>query len=60
MEQTDFYIPKLHAQTMRLQKYLMGRKYIAKKTQKTLSTIRYRTFAIGVYYEKVNYTINSK
>ncbi|MEQ1553357.1 MAG: hypothetical protein ABL929_04210 [Ferruginibacter sp.] len=24
------------------------------KTQKTLSTIRYRTFAIGAYFEKIN------
>jgi hypothetical protein len=24
------------------------------KTQKTLSTLRYRTFAIGAYFEKIN------
>ncbi len=27
------------------------------KTQKTLSTLRYRTFAIGAYFEKVGDTI---
>ena len=27
---------------------------LQEKTQKTLSTLRYRTFAIGAYFEKVN------
>ena len=27
---------------------------LQEKTQKTLSTIRYRTFAIGAYFEKIN------
>jgi hypothetical protein len=27
---------------------------LQEKTQKTLSTLRYRTFAIGAYFEKIN------
>jgi uncharacterized membrane protein YbhN (UPF0104 family) len=27
---------------------------LQEKTQKTLSTLRYRTFAIGAYFEKLN------
>ena len=30
---------------------------LQEKTQKTLSTLRYRTFAIGAYFEKVNDTL---
>ena len=31
---------------------------LQEKTQKTLSTLRYRTFAIGAYFEKVNDKLN--
>jgi hypothetical protein len=27
---------------------------LQEKTQKTLSTLRYRTFSIGAYFEKIN------
>ena len=27
---------------------------LQEKTQKTLSTLRYRTFAVGAYFEKIN------
>lgn len=30
------------------------------KTQRTLSTLRYRVFAVGVYFEKVNDTLKLK
>ncbi|POR24292.1 hypothetical protein BWK58_08335, partial [Flavobacterium columnare] len=30
---------------------------LQEKTQKTLSTLRYRTFAVGAYFEKVGDTI---
>lgn len=33
---------------------------LQEKTQKTLSTLRYRTFAIGAYFEKVNDTLKLK
>ena len=33
---------------------------LQEKTQKSLSTLRYRTFAIGAYFEKVNNTIKLK
>ena len=33
---------------------------LQEKTQKTPSTLRYRVFAIGVYFEKVNDTIKLK
>ncbi|MFK7033358.1 hypothetical protein V3469_14665 [Flavobacterium oreochromis] len=33
---------------------------LQEKTQKTLSTLRYRTFSIGAYFEKVGDTIKLK
>ncbi|EKB05934.1 hypothetical protein HMPREF9711_00903 [Myroides odoratimimus CCUG 3837] len=33
---------------------------LQEKTQKSLSTLRYRTFAIGAYFEKTNDTIKLK
>lgn len=33
---------------------------LQEKTQKTLSTLRYRTFAIGAYFEKVGDTLKLK
>lgn len=33
---------------------------LQEKTQKTLSTLRYRTFAIGAYFEKVGHTLKLK
>jgi hypothetical protein len=33
---------------------------LQEKTQKTLSTLRYRTFAIGAYFEKASDTIKLK
>ncbi|CEN45158.1 conserved hypothetical protein [Capnocytophaga canis] len=30
---------------------------LQEKTQKSLSTLRYRTFAIGAYFEKVDNTL---
>ncbi len=33
---------------------------LQEKAQKTLSTLRYRTFAIGAYFEKVNDTLKLK
>ncbi|MEC4037072.1 transposase, partial [Myroides odoratimimus] len=33
---------------------------LQEKTQKSLSTLRYRTFAIGAYFEKINDTIKLK
>jgi hypothetical protein len=33
---------------------------LQEKTQKTLSTLRYRTFAIGAYFEKINDTLKLK
>ena len=33
---------------------------LQEKTQKTLSTLRYRTFAIGAYFEKIDNTLKLK
>jgi hypothetical protein len=33
---------------------------LQEKTQKTLSTLRYRTFAVGAYFEKVGDNIKLK
>ena len=33
---------------------------LQEKTQKTLSTLRYRTFAIGAYFDKVGDTLKLK
>ena len=33
---------------------------LQEKTQKTLSTLRYRVFAIGAYFEKTNDTLKLK
>jgi len=33
---------------------------LREKTQKSLSTLRYRTFAVGAYFEKVGNTLKLK
>jgi hypothetical protein len=33
---------------------------LQEKTQKTLATLRYRTFAVGAYFEKVGDTLKLK